>query len=272
MQTWIHEMVSLLRNRGRLMRSIRRTSRLERLRLAESVKAIGPWFHNYEIASGVWTNPEGTSPGFDYPAWRWGFISPLLREVQGKTCLDVGCSSGFFSLKLSDLGAAQVLGVDDGEQIHALEQARFAARQLNLNAEFQKRSVYQVSELGRQFDLVLCLGVLYHLRHPLLALESLRSVCRGTLILQTITTKHLTTEATELPVELLKNLDLRSPVLSEPGFPALKFIEHALGPDTTCWFVPNPEAVYAMLRSAGFAVEEVIFPTEHEIIVKATAR
>jgi tRNA (mo5U34)-methyltransferase len=264
------EIFSIIRQRGKLIRAVRYSSKAERLRIQESVKALGPWFHNYEVSTGVWTNPDGKFPGVDYPAWRWGFVSRVLPKITGKSCLDVGCSSGFFSLKMKDLGAARVLGVDDGEQLNALEQARFAAGELALDVQFQKRSIYQLQDMQEQFDIVLCLGVFYHLRHPLLALENLRSVCRGTLVFQTITTKHGMSEAAELPSHLLQTLDVQSPVLAEPSFPAMKFVEHSLGQDSTCWFIPNPEGVYAMLRASGFHIQEVVFATEYDIFIKCT--
>jgi tRNA (mo5U34)-methyltransferase len=236
--------------------------------MVQQVEDLGPWFHNYEIADGVWTNPTGAGPGVDYPAIRWGGIKDIMPDVTGKTCLDVGCSSGFFSLKFKELGASRVVGVDDGEQPKAIDQARFASAQMGLDARFDKVSIYELhDELNEQFDVVACMGVFYHLRHPLLALEQLRAVCRGNLIFQTITTKHTTGTPVELKPESIANMDFRSPVLMHESFPTLRFIEGALGEDTTCWFVPNPEAVFAMLRSSGFTIQQMTFPTEHEIFV-----
>ena len=98
---------------------------------------MGPWFHNYEVASDLWTNPSGSFAGIEYPQQRWKLIEPFLPDVKGKSCLDVGCSSGFFSLKLKELGAAYVLGVDSGEQPNAVAQAKFAAQTLGLDVDFQ---------------------------------------------------------------------------------------------------------------------------------------
>src|SRR5262245_35015243 len=85
---------------GCRMSSARVLGEMERRTVAQRVDELGPWFHNFEIASDLWTNPSGRFPGVNYPLERWRLIQPLLPEVNGKSVLDVGCSSGFFSLKL----------------------------------------------------------------------------------------------------------------------------------------------------------------------------
>lgn len=253
------------------MQSARKTKTTEREYLENRVSELGPWFHNYQIATNFWTNPQGTGPGANYPDWRWRAVQPLLPEISGKTCLDVGCSSGFFSLKLKELGAAHVLGIDAGEQQKAIDQAKFAADTLQLDVEFRTLSVYDLRQLERQFDVVLFMGVFYHLRHPLLALEAIRTVCRETLIVQTITTEHKRA-ANEMERTETENVGFRSPVLTDERFPAIRFVEGALDGDVTCWFIPNVQALAAMLRSSGFTIEETIFPTEREAIMRCSVR
>jgi len=253
------------------MKGARTLGSAERLAVQHRVKEIGPWFHNYEIAGGVWTNAEGQSPGPAYPAWRWQFVQKLLPDISGKSCLDVGCSSGFFSLKVKELGAAHVTGVDSGEQPRAIEQARFAAQLLGYDVEFQSLSAYALHQLGRQFDVVLFMGVLYHLRHPLLALEAVRSVCKESMIVQTITTAHKR-KAAELVGKMTESVGLHSPLLTDHRFPAMRFVEGALDGDVTCWFIPNVQAVNAMLRSCGFIPERTVYPTEREVIIRSVVR
>jgi tRNA (mo5U34)-methyltransferase len=234
-------------------------------RIRQRVSELGPWFHNYEIAKNVWTNDKGASPGPDYPARRWKYVKPWFENLQGKSVLDVGCSSGFFSVKAAELGAESVLGVDSGEQVRAIAQAQFAADTLGLRAAFKSVSVYDVAQIGRTFDVVLCMGVFYHLRHPLLALEALRKVCRGTLILQTITVPHAGRVAELIGVS--KDVQLNSTVMLDRRFPSMQFIEGGLEGDASCWFVPNVEAVAAMLRSCGFQPEHYILD-QREILVR----
>ena len=251
------------------MKSARRLPDPQRVLVEKGITELGPWFHNFQLAAGLWTNPDGSGPGADYPDWRWRHVKKLLPEVVGKTVLDVGCSSGFFSLKLKELGASYVLGVDAGEQPKAIEQARFAANTLGLDVDFRILSVYDLREIGRQFDLVLFMGVLYHLRHPLLALEAVRSVCGGSLILQTITTPH-DSSLNEIDSDTLQKAGLRSGVLTDDRFPTVRFVEGALDNDVTCWFIPNPQAVASMLRSCSFIPNQTIFPTGNEMIVRCS--
>jgi len=210
------------------------------------IRELEPWFQNVEIAEGV-----HTKPGSEYPLDRWRLVEPLLpTSLEGKVCLDVGCSAGFFSIKMREKGAQLVVGIDKGEQPRAIEQAKFARDMLGVdNVEYYELSVYEVDKLNVQFDFVLFLGVLYHLRNPLLALEKLRQVTRGSMIVQTVTTR---THGTDAPIP--EDVSLRSDMFHDPSFPKLHFIEQRLDGDESCWWLPNLECVVAMLRSAGFYV------------------
>jgi tRNA (mo5U34)-methyltransferase len=258
-----------VRKQGCTMNAARKLNRAARAATLAKIEELGPWFHNYEIADGIWTNPSGRSPGVDYPLWRWRLVEPLLPDLKGKSCLDVGCSSGFFSLKLKELGAADVLGVDFGEQTRAIDQARFAAVTLDLDVQFRTLSVYELRTLNRPFDLVLFMGVFYHLRHPLLALEAVRAVCQDTMMFQTITTQNAKA-LSEPDADTRRNIAFRSPIMTTDQFPALRFVEGALDGDVTCWFVPNVQGAASLLRSCGFGIDKIIFPTEHEIIARCS--
>src|SRR6185295_2344170 len=138
--------------------------------------------------------------------------------------------------------------------------ARFAASCAKLDVDFRPLSVYDVAGLGREFDVVLFLGVFYHLPHPLLALEAIRKVCKGTLLMQTVTTPN-ERGTYEVCPPTPADVGLRSPVLNEPGFPMMRFVEGKLDGDESCWFIPSAEAVLAMLRASGFKPEQMIRPT-----------
>lgn len=260
-----------IRGRRPLLTSSRRLTREERREVVTKIDELAPWFHNMNLGNDVWTNPTWEGSGPDYPKWRWELVQPMLPDVQGRKCLDIGCSSGFFALKLKELGAEYVLGIDQGEQEIAVKQARFAATCVRLDVDFDSMSVYDLAHAGKTFDIVLFLGVFYHLRHPLLALESIRKVCGHTLLIQTITTPHERPLHGSSP-KYREDAGLKSAELNQPDFPMLRFVNGGLDGDRSCWFVPSPEAVLAMLNSSGFLPEEMIFPTNHEMIVRCSVK
>src|SRR3954463_7374833 len=147
------------------------------------VHELGPWFHNLDL-NGVKTAPEHFLG--DYPAVKWkGFEHAIPRDLRGKSVLDIGCNGGFYSIEMKKRGADRVLGIDHDEDY--LRQARFAAEVYGADIEFRRASVYDVGGLGEKFDLVLFMGVLYHLRHPLLALDLLHEhVTRDLLVFQSL--------------------------------------------------------------------------------------
>src|SRR5207249_11310632 len=109
----------------------------------------------------------------DYPNLKWRqFEHAIPKDLRGATVLDIGCNAGFYSIEMKRRGAGRVVGIDSDESY--LAQARFAAEVTGADIEFRRMSVYRVADLRERFDLVLFMGVLYHLRHPLLALDLLR--------------------------------------------------------------------------------------------------
>ena len=133
-------------------------------------EALGPWFHNIDLR-GVQTAPDHFLG--DYPAVKWRrFGDALPADLRGRTVLDIGCNGGFYSLAMKRRGADRVLGIDSDADY--LAQARFAAEVEELDIEFRHLSVYDIGAIGERFDVVLFMGVLYHLRHPLLALDLVR--------------------------------------------------------------------------------------------------
>jgi len=134
------------------------------------VRELGEWFHNMDLR-GVRTAPHHFLG--DYPAVKWRrFADALPADLRGRTVLDIGCNAGFYAIEMKRRGADRVVGVDHDPDY--LEQARFAAGVLGVEIEFRELSAYDIAALGERFDVVLFLGVLYHLRHPLLALDLIR--------------------------------------------------------------------------------------------------
>lgn len=187
------------------------------------------WYQTIDLGNGVVTKGVDNTPErlltLDLPA-----------SLAGKTVLDIGAWDGFFSFECERRGAARVVAADwfswhspDGWGRKAgFEMAREA---LGSKVEDVDIDVMDLSpDRVGTFDVVLFLGVLYHLRHPLLALERVASVTKGLLILDTV-------------VDMVGF-----------GRPAAAFYPgRELNNDPTNWWAPNPEGVTALLHSAGFS-------------------
>jgi tRNA (mo5U34)-methyltransferase len=218
------------------------------LDVKKRIEALGPWFHNLNLL-GVNTAPAHFLG--DYPAVKWRrFADAIPRDLTGRSVLDIGCNAGFYSMEMKRRGAARVLGVDSRDEY--LAQARFAAEVTGLEIEFRRLSVYDLGALGESFDIVLFLGVLYHLRHPLLALDLIHEhAARDVLVFQSM----LRGSAAVQPLK--EDYDFwTTDIFDRDSFPKLHFIEHKFADDWTNWWIPNGACAEAMLRSAGFAITQ----------------
>ena len=214
--------------------------------IEQHVRELGDWFQNINLR-GVSTAPRHFLG--DYPSIKWQrFAHTIPSDLRGKSVLDVGCNAGFYSLEMKRRGAARVLGIDSDERY--LAQARFAASVNEMDIEFRQLSVYEVGTLGETFDIVLFLGVLYHLRHPLLALDLLREHVVGDLL---VVQSMLRGESRAEPLEADYAFEETS-IFEKPGFPKMYFIEKKYSGDETNWWIPNAPCLEAMLRSSGFNI------------------
>ncbi|WGF90839.1 TIGR04290 family methyltransferase [Marinivivus vitaminiproducens] len=215
--------------------------------LEKRIRALGPWFHNM-VLDGVSTAPAHFLG--DYPRFKWDSFKHLVPDdLAGAAVLDIGCNAGFYALEMKRRGASHVVAIDSDDRY--LAQAQLAAETMGLTIDLRRMSVYEVGSLARRFDLVLFMGVLYHLRHPLLALDLLHEHAVGDrLIVQS----------------MLRGIEAHSPVAENypfdtsepfdaPAFPRLCFVEHRFADDPTNWWIPNRTGMEAMLRSSGFVIE-----------------
>jgi tRNA (mo5U34)-methyltransferase len=224
--------------------------------LEQKIRSLGDWFHNIDIG-GVHTAPDHFLG--DYPRVKWErFEKAIPMDLRGKTVLDIGCNGGFYSVEMKRRGADRVLGIDFDDRY--LAQARFAAASLGFDIEFRKLSVYDVHKLNERFDVVLFLGVFYHLRHPLLALDLIHEhVARHLFVFQSLQRGSETVEPIENDYEFSE-----TDVFERADFPKMYFVEKRYAGDPTNWWIPNRAAVEAMLRSAGF---EILAHPETEVFV-----
>ena len=194
-----------------------------------------PWFHSIELAPGLVT------PGRDDTRRRVDVLR-LPGDLTGRSVLDVGAWDGFFSFEAERRGARRVVATDSFAWSGSgwSTKAGFELARVALGDRVEDVDVdvldLEPEVLGR-FDVVLCLGVLYHMRHPLLALERVAAVTGGMLVLETLVDLTWT----------------RRPA-------AAFYPSHELGLDPTNWWGPNPEAVAGMLRAVGFERVEVVTP------------
>ncbi len=218
--------------------------------LAGRIEALGPWFHNMKLG-GVWTAPRHFLG--DYPAVKWRHIGKRLpADMSGRRVLDIGCNGGFYAIEMKKRGAAEVVGID--EDPFYLAQARFAAETLELDIEFRQMSVYDVAALGERFDVVLFMGVLYHLRHPLLALDLIRAhVAADLMVFQSM--MRGADEVAAVPENVIF---AEREMFDAPDYPKLHFVERRYADDPTNWWIPNRACSEAMLRASGFAIVEQI--------------
>ena len=151
--------------------------------IRRKIDALEPWFHNLDL-QGVRTAPSHFLG--DYPSVKWrNFADVVPKSLKGKNVIDIGCNAGFYAMEMKRRGADRVLGLDSRDEY--LAQARFAADVSGLEVEFRNLSVYDVGKLDETFDLVIFMGVLYHLRHPLLALDLIyEHVARDMMLFQSM--------------------------------------------------------------------------------------
>jgi tRNA (mo5U34)-methyltransferase len=158
-----------------------------------------------------------------------------LPPVQGKSVLDIGTCNGGMLFELERRGASRVVGVDIYDDAWFGFEALRAF--LGSSAEYHQDSVYGLEALlGERFDIVLFLGVLYHLRHPLLALDALRALTNEYAVVETETCDAKIDEGlAEAPVTLF-------------------YRRNELNDDHSNWFVPSRRTLVDWCESAGFSV------------------
>lgn len=189
----------------------------------------GSWYHSIQRRDGVVV--PGIVPLEDLQARMEAFGVP--RDLSGQTVLDVGAWTGWFSFEAERRGA-EVLAVD----CVPFEEFRMAHELLESKVRYEILDVEELapSRIG-MFDHVFFFGVLYHVRHPLLALENLCSVTRGTAYIESFVTDAADGAERALAAK-----------------PTLEFYEtDELAGQIDNWFGPSLSCLGALCRSAGFA-------------------
>jgi tRNA (mo5U34)-methyltransferase len=209
--------------------------------IARLVSQVEHWHHTIHFPGGI-SSPGAYDPG--------DLLQRLgLPDLSGKRVLDVGTRDGYFAFACERLGA-EVVAID---HVDPAETGFEIARSiLGSQVTYTVANVYdlQASQLG-QFDVVLFLGVLYHLRHPLLALDRLRGLCRGTLFVESLT----------CDAGVFTALDRHVPLAElAPGMRDLPFAQFLprdrFHRDWTNKWSPNLACLVALVEDAEFTVTQ----------------
>lgn len=162
---------------------------------------------------------------------------PIPADLRGKCVLDIGAWDGWFSFEMERRGA-EVMAVDCWDN----DRFRYIHHELNSRVDYRILDIYELdpNKIGR-FDFVLFLGVLYHLKHPLLALEK---VCALTTEMAAVDSYVVTAAPTRID--------------RKEGAPVMEFYEiDEFGGQVDNWVGPNVECLLAFCRTAGFARVEL---------------
>jgi tRNA (mo5U34)-methyltransferase len=195
------------------------------------------WFHRMDLPGNLVT-PGWSDPRVD----KLPFFG-LPDEMRGMRVLDIGHAEGFFSFEAERRGSSEVIAIDSiPDMARKFEICRAA---LESKAESHLANVYDLNPAGwGTFDLVMFFGVLYHLRHPLLALQKIHSVCTGSIIMQTA----LCENQSDRPIAEFHPFGIKSGPPDNPIH------------DPTCFWFPNAACCVAMLEHVGFKNVERVSP------------
>ena len=215
------------------------------------VERLGPWFHCIDLGDGLVTKSQSAiGEPVEHPRPTWESVKECVpADLSGQTLLDVGCNAGFYSIEMKRRGAARVLGLDSQRDL--IRQAEFVRDVLGLDIEYQRMSVYDLDPFAMgQFDVTLALGLIYHCKHLVLALEKLFLITRHLLVLETAI----------YPPE-------RAPASFEyeeggerPTLHPLAYVENRPEAKEAVynWFLPSTAALKALLKNVGFDEIQVL--------------
>ena len=227
------------------------TSMLDTHEAQRLVDAVPHWHHRIEVVPGVFS--RGT-----YDPTSMLDQMGLPQRLDGMRVIDIGCNDGFFSFALEDRGA-EVTAVD-----HSPPTPGFALthRLRGSSVTHLRDNIYDMTpdKYGR-FDIVLFLGVIYHLRHPLLGIDIASLLCKGTLVVET----HGLDDGFILPEGGATTLDDRRLQIMQfyPG--------RELAGDESNWWAPSLSCLSAMMETAITRVRHACIWSPGRILVVAEA-
>src|SRR5262249_32479028 len=217
-------------------------ARLPPAELRERIKSFPYWHYSFDLGDDVIINPEDITGNRRVRDFIWPAVLELCgrNDLKGLRVLDIACNAGHWSLQALNSGAEYVLGID-ARPIH-IEQSELVRDALDVDSarlQYRLMNIYDLSpDIVGTFDLCLAFRILHHLRHPLLAIERIRDVCRSYVVFDV---RLLCAEG-----KLLK-------MKAEDWSNSLHGVDGAA-------FLPTKAAVELMLKSSGFRNVRLIPP------------
>ena len=228
----------------------------------ERIAALGPWFYEFDLGAHGRTVSELPPDVLPIHQTRLEMVSSVVDRhfgdrLQKIRCVDVGCHEGFYSVAMARKGVQQVRGIDVRET--NLVKARFVAEVLGLrNVAYEQGNCEElnVEALG-QYELCLCLGLLYHLENPMLCLRNISRITGELCVIETQVVDEVAGCAEWGSREWTRPYQGLLAVIDESGEFDAGNRETGVSPMATC---PSPKALLYMLKQAGFRRAEILEP------------
>jgi tRNA (mo5U34)-methyltransferase len=165
--------------------------RLDRATIREKIDSFSRWHYEFDLA-GERTPIHPPNRANAHHERKRYFFDPMVElcggSLEDKRVLDLGCNAGFWSLEALERGADFVLGID-GRDMH-IDQAEFVFEVKRVDSskyEFAVGNVidFDYSNWG-EFDVVLCLGLMYHVGKPVELMEAMARVNSDICVIDTL--------------------------------------------------------------------------------------
>jgi tRNA (mo5U34)-methyltransferase len=228
--------------------------------IRRGIAELGPWFYTFDFGNGLKTSPmiPESVEGIHYT--RLGLLETAVQShfgsrLAGVDCLDIGCHEGFYSLAMARHGL-RVQGVDARPE--NLKRARFVAEAMGVPVNYAEARVETLAQdVGRTFDLVLFLGVLYHVEDPMRCLRQVAAVTKELCVIETQVVDEVEGSTEWGSQEWTRPYQGILALVDEGGEFDAGNRETGVTPMATC---PSPKALLFMLRQAGFRRAEILTP------------
>jgi tRNA (mo5U34)-methyltransferase len=236
---------------------------MTREEIISELTRLEPWFHYIDLGDGLNTKTKSAiGEPVEHPRPTWEKVKVCLpKDLSGQTVLDVGCNAGFYSIEMKRRGASRVVGIDSQREL--IRQAGFVRKVLGLDIDYRRMSVYDLDprELG-QFDVTLALGLIYHCKHLVLALEKLFLITRHLLVLET---------AIYPPEQSPGSFCVFEIGMIQPTLHSLAYVENTSDAKEAVynWFLPSADALSALLKNIGFNQVEIFPGVQSDRVVLA---